>query len=114
MRPGSEGGQASVELVVLLPIIALLVGFVWQLAVAGQAMWLAGSAARAAARADAVGADAARAARGVLPEPLEKGMRLRKRGDGVVQVTLPVRSVLVGRRLITVASTARFEPQGNR
>jgi hypothetical protein len=114
MRPAPERGQASVELVVLLPVIALLAGLLWQLTVAGQAMWLAGSAARAAARADAVGTDAARAARGVLPEPLERGMRVRKRGDGVVQVTLPVPSVLLERRLITVGSTAHFEPQGSR
>jgi hypothetical protein len=114
MRRGSQSGQASVELVVLLPIIAVLAGFVWQLAIAGQAIWLAGAAARAAARADAVGADSARAARGVLPETLEKDMRVRRRGAGSVQVTLPVRSVLLDNRLITVASTAHFEPQGKR
>ncbi|MGI9097391.1 MAG: hypothetical protein ACR2H2_02665, partial [Solirubrobacteraceae bacterium] len=44
--PG-ERGQATVELVALLPLIAVLAGVMWQAAVAGQAVWLAGSATRA-------------------------------------------------------------------
>ena len=69
-----ESGQATVELVALLALVAALAGVLWQAAVAGQAVWLAGSAARAAARASAVGADARAAARRVLPAHLERAI----------------------------------------
>ncbi len=78
----SEGGQAAVELVAALPFVVLLAAVLWQAALAGQAAWLAGSAARAAARAEAVGGDPASAARGVLPTRLERGLRVRRRADG--------------------------------
>ena len=115
MRRGSDQrGQASVELVTALPVVALLAAMMWQAAVAGQALWLAGSAARAAARAEAVGADAATAARGALPDRLERGLRVRRRSDGGVQVAVPVPAVMLGDRLTTVRASARFEPQGER
>ncbi len=107
-----ERGQAAVELVALLPVIVLLGALLWQAAIAGQVVWLAGSAARAAARAHAVGSDTARAARGVLPEDLEDGMRVRARSDGAVEVSLPVRSIFGSKRLVSVDAEARFEPQG--
>ena len=48
--------------------LVLLVGAVlWQLALAGHAAWACANAARVAARAEAVGADAERAARSALP-----------------------------------------------
>ena len=53
-------------MVALLPLVALLAMVLWQAAVAGQAVWLAGSAARAAARAHAVGGQPLNAARDVL------------------------------------------------
>jgi len=107
-----ERGQAAVELVALLPVVVLLGALLWQAAIAGQVVWLAGSAARAAARAHAGGSDTARAARGVLPEDLEDGMRVRARSDGAVEVTLPVRSIFGSKRLASVDAEARFEPQG--
>ena len=48
-----ETGQAGVELVGVLPVVALLCALVWQLALAGHAAWAVSSAARAAARASA-------------------------------------------------------------
>src|SRR3954452_3027912 len=57
-RAALERGQATVELVGVLPLVVVLGFAVWQAAVAGQAMWMAGAAARAAARAAAVGAGA--------------------------------------------------------
>src|SRR5436189_7983 len=57
-RRESERGQASVELLGTLPV-ALLVALVsWQLVLAGQATWLAGNAARVAARAKGGGGGA--------------------------------------------------------
>jgi hypothetical protein len=108
----SENGQAAVELVAALPFVVLLAAVLWQAALAGQAAWLAGSAARAAARAQAVGGDPAAAARGVLPGRLERGLRVRGRPDGAVTVTVPVPLVAGRGRLTTIDARARFEPQG--
>jgi hypothetical protein len=107
----AERGQASVELVATLPLIALVAMALWQLAVAGQAAWLAGAAARAAARAEAVGGDAGAAARSVLPDRLERGLRVRARSDGGVAVAVGVPTVVGRRRLTTLDAAARFEPQ---
>ncbi|MFT4036456.1 MAG: hypothetical protein QM679_12855, partial [Patulibacter sp.] len=65
-----EAGQATVEFVALLPILALLAVAVGQAAVAGWAAWSAGGAARYAARAQALGDDPQAAARRVLPATL--------------------------------------------
>jgi hypothetical protein len=105
-----QRGQAAVELVAVLPLVALIALVLWQLAVAGQAAWLAGAAARAAARAHAIGGDEGAAARGVLPPRLEAGLRVRARDDGSVVLRVAVPSV-VGGRLTTISSRARFEPQ---
>jgi hypothetical protein len=111
MAHGSgERGQATVELVALLPLLALAVALMWQAALAGQAIWLAGSAARAAARADAIGLDAAAAARRVLPSRLERGLAVSADGDGAVAVSIRVPSV-VGGSLASVGARARFAPQ---
>jgi hypothetical protein len=91
---GGERGQATVELVAVLPLLAV-VGFgVWQAAVAGQAIGLAGAAARAGARAEALGTDPLPAARGVLSPRLERGLRVRARSGGGVTVTVQIPSVL--------------------
>lgn len=108
----AESGQATVELVAVLPFVALLAMFLWQAAVAGQATWLAASAARAAARANAVGLDGARAARAVLPPRLESGLRVRAGADGSVRVALGVPLVVGAGRLATIHADAHFEPQG--
>ncbi|MDQ3676500.1 MAG: ParA family protein, partial [Actinomycetota bacterium] len=71
-RGPRECGQATVELVALLPLVAVLAGILWQATIVGQAVWLSGSAARAAARASAIGDDARAAARRVLPARLER------------------------------------------
>jgi len=110
-RRCSQEGQASVEAVATLPFVVLVVLVVWQLAVAGQALWLAGSAARAAARAEALGRDPAAAARGTLPERLERGLRVRAVNDDGVRVTVPVPAVIGHWRLGSVDARARFEPQ---
>lgn len=111
-RVGGQTGQAAVELVAVLPFVALLAMLLWQLVVAGQAAWLAGSAARAAARANAVEGDTAAAARGVLPERLERRLRVRSSPDGDVTVTLAVPSVVGDVALTSIDGRARFEPQG--
>jgi hypothetical protein len=106
-----ERGQATVELVAVLPLLAALAALVWQAAVAGQAVWLAGSAARAAARAHAVGADPAAAARAALPAVLERGLRVRAAADGSVAVALHVPAPLARWPVATVTARARFAAQ---
>jgi hypothetical protein len=105
-----ELGQATVELVGVLPLLVVLGCAVWQAAVAGQALWMAGAAARAAARAEALGADPAPAARAVLPPRLEDGLRVRA-VEGGVRVTLRIPAVVGGGALATTTAGARFVAQ---
>lgn len=108
----AERGQASVELVALLPLMAALAGLLWQGVVAAQAVWLAGSAARAAARASAVGADERAAARRVLPARLERGLRVRRVPTGGVRVAIAVPAIVGSGRVATVSARARLQDQG--
>jgi hypothetical protein len=108
----SEAGQASVELAALLPLAAVLALGVWQVAVAGYAEWVSGGAARAAARAAAVGGDPLRAARRVLPAALEPGLRVAPRRGGGVRLTLRIPAVVGGGHLATIDRSARLPPQG--
>jgi hypothetical protein len=107
----SEAGQAAAELVALLPLAALLLAGAWQLAVAGHAVWAADAAARAAARAAAVGDDARAAASRSLPGGLERGARVRDRGEGRVDVTVRIPPVLGLPVLGHTTATAHFRPQ---
>lgn len=109
----AQQGQASVELVALLPLVVLVGALLWQAVVAGQALWLSGAAARAAARAAAVGGDAEAAARGALPPRLERGVRVRAAAGsgGGVRVAVRIPSVLTSGSLATVESRAAFPEQ---
>jgi hypothetical protein len=90
----AEAGQASVELVAVLPLL-LLAGLVaWQLLVAGHSLWLCAGAARAAARADIVGRSAESAARSALPEALERDLSVERLGGRGVRVSVRVPAVL--------------------
>src|SRR5881392_4002273 len=107
----SESGQASVELVGLLPLVAVIGFALWQAVVAGQAAWLAGSAARAAARASAVGGNPRDAAGALLPASLRHGLRVELPSGGTVRVRIGVPSVVGGGRLATFTSSAHFAEQ---
>jgi hypothetical protein len=88
-RARDERGQASVELVTAIPLVLVVTLLVAQLAVAGYALWSAGAAARAGARAGYVGGSAKAAARRSLPAPLRHGATIRE-SDGVsVRVKAP-------------------------
>ena len=107
----SDNGQASVELVVLLPVIVVLALGVWQVAIAGHAVWAAGAAARAAARAEAVGGDTKAAARRLLPARVRRRAAIRSEDGGEVRVEVPIPAVVGGGSLFTTTARARFEPQ---
>lgn len=106
-----EDGQASVELVALLPLLAVLAAGLWQAALAGQAVWAGSAAARAGARAAAVGGDAEAAARHVVPARLRVALRVRVAEDGAVSTRVPVRALAGDKVLWTATHTARFEAQ---
>jgi pilus assembly protein CpaE len=91
-----EHGQASVELVGVLPFVLLVGAVVWQLALAGHTAWLTANAARAGARADAVGRDAGSAARSALPSSLERGLEVDRLREGGVRVSVRVPLLLRG------------------
>ncbi|MFP5389658.1 MAG: hypothetical protein ACLGG5_10220, partial [Thermoleophilia bacterium] len=85
-----EEGNASVELIAAVPFLLLAVLVAAQLALAGQALWSAGVAARAGARAGLVGGDAAAAARRALPPSLRMGAEVSARGPvTTVRVAIP-------------------------
>lgn len=89
-RQAAERGQASVELVAALPLVLLAAAVAWQLALAGHALWLVAHAARAAARADAVGRSPRAAARSAVPRSLERGLEVGRMREGGVRVSLQV------------------------
>jgi hypothetical protein len=106
-----ERGQATVELVAVLPLVAVLAATMWQATVAGQAVWLAGSAARAAARATAIGADPRAAARGVLPARLERGLVITRVDGHGVRVAISIPSIVGGGGLGSVSARAALQDQ---
>ncbi len=110
-RARGQQGQATVELVAVLPLLAVALAALWQCVLAGECGWLAASAARAAARAQAIGGDVEAAARRALPGRLEPGMRVRALPDGSVRVRVGVPLVLGGGRLTSIEARARFAPQ---
>lgn len=93
-----ERGQASVEMVGILPAVVLAAAVAWQLALAGHAAWACANAARVAARAQLVGEDARAAARSALPRHLERGLRVRTPDGAAVRVTVRVPLLLPGVR----------------
>jgi hypothetical protein len=84
-----EEGTASVELIAVVPFLLLAVLVAAQLALAGQALWSAGVAARAGARAALVGGDATAVARRALPPSLRPGARVSEAGAVTVRVAIP-------------------------
>lgn len=85
-----EEGQATVELLGVVPALLALGLVVWQLTLVGHAAWMAAHAARAAARAQLVGDDAEAAARSALPKALEPVLGVHAEETGATRVEVPV------------------------
>ena len=108
----AHDGQATVELLGVVPAL-LAAGLVaWQLVLAGHTAWLCANAARVAARADAVGRDPARAARSALPRRLERDLEVDRRKGGGVHVR--VRVPLMLRRWRSPVTIGATSPLGRR
>jgi hypothetical protein len=106
-RPGQRSGQASVEFVAVLPALAVCLILAGQALAAGWALWSAGVAARAGARAEHVGADPDAAARRALPGPLRGGAVIHS-GDGV-RVRVRVPALLPGVAMPSVAASSTLD-----
>jgi hypothetical protein len=88
-RARSERGSVSLEFIGSLPIVLLGVLVAAQIAIAGAALWSAGVAARAGARAVLTGKAPEGAAERALPEVLRGGLEVSQK-DGVrVGVRVP-------------------------
>jgi hypothetical protein len=103
-------GQASVELVAVLPALAVCLVIAAQTVAAGWALWSAGNAARAGARAEQVGSDARSAARDALPGSLRHDAVIRS-GDGV-RVKVHVPALLPGVTMPSVSAASTLDADG--
>jgi hypothetical protein len=102
-----ERAAVSVEFVATLPFLALALLAAAQIALAGAGLWSAAIAARAGARAAAVGGDAGPAARRALPPPLRDGAAVSER-DGV-EVRVRVPALVPGLPRVAVGARSSLE-----
>jgi hypothetical protein len=102
-----QRGAASVELIAVLPMLGVALLAAAQIALTGGALWSAGVAARAGARAAAVGGPVDRVARRALPPPLRDGARISDREGVRVRVGVP--ALLPGLPRLEVGARSSLE-----
>ena len=105
---GGDEGQATVELVAVLPLLLIAGIAVWQGVIAARTATIAAAGARAAARAIAVGADPRQALFRSIPIASASGARITKLADGSVRVAIPLQRVVIGGNLGRLEAKARF------
>jgi hypothetical protein len=93
---GRERAQASIEVVALVPALALLLACVWQAALAGLALTAAESASRSGARAALVGRPALDAALAAPPADLVRAGRRAMNARGQASIELVFAAGLAG------------------
>ena len=97
----------------MLPALLLVVALLWQCALTGHTAWLTAHAARAGARAEAVGEAPSAAVRAVLPNGLERGLEVEQRRGGAVSVRVRIPLLLHGWRLpLSVGATSSLAAGG--
>jgi hypothetical protein len=101
-----DRGQVAAELVAVVPILACVVLLLAQAVVAGYALWSAGNAARAGARAAHVGGDPRAAALSALPGWLERKAEVDASGSLEVEVEVEAPALLPGLPPIPVGGAA--------
>ena len=112
-RAGAERGQASVELLGLLPLLLAVALAAAQLLAMGYSSVLAGNAAEAAALALAGGGDPEAAARQALPGWSRKRLEVAvKGGDVRVRLRPPVLIAPLAGELAVAAEAAVEAPWG--
>jgi Flp pilus assembly protein TadG len=104
-----EDGTASVEMVAVVPFMLLAVLVAAQIGLAGQALWSAGVAARAGARAALVGGDVETAVRQALPSSMRSSAEVQ--GGDAVSVRVAVPFLLPGLPAVMVGARAALEPR---
>ncbi len=92
----------------MLPALAACLAIAAQAVLAGWALWSAGNAARAGARAEEVGSSAEAAARRALPGPLRDGATIRA-SDGI-RVRVRVPAIVPGISLPPVSAASTLDP----
>jgi len=102
-----EDGTASVELIAVVPLLLLVVLAAAQIGSAGYALWSAGVAARAGARATLVGGDPGPVARRALPAAMRRGAEVRE--GTAVSVRVGVPRLLPGLPTLMVGAKAALE-----
>ncbi len=107
-RERDERGQASAELVAVVPLVVLAVVAAAQLTAAGWALWSAAGAARAGARAAHVGGDPERVALGALPGPLREDAEVSDDEEVRVQVKVP--GLVPGIPRLAISAAANLDP----
>ena len=123
LRHGSQRGQATVELALLLPVVVMVLLAVLQVGLVARDVVLVTHASREGARAAAVDPDAgaaleaARASSGLDPERLtvrstgrrEAGSRVTVVVSYRVRTAVPIVGALVGDRTVRSSATMRVE-----
>lgn len=106
-RPRGERGQASVELMGILPLLLLFGLLGWQLLYTVDVQGATVNAARTGSRAVGVGGDGREAAMRALPERVRQGALVVVNGEEVsVKVEVPLLVTSVRTDLITVSDSA--------
>jgi hypothetical protein len=107
-RVDSESGQASVELVAIVPALLVAVLLAAQLGLVGYALWSAAAAARAGARAAHVGGNPEAAARSALPQPLREDAVIS--GEDEIEVRVRVSPLIPGLPAVPLQASTALGP----
>jgi hypothetical protein len=105
---GDGAGQASVELLAILPALVVCVLLAAHWLSAGWALWSAGNAARAGARAEHVGSDGESVARRAVPGALRG--RARSEAGEPTRVTVRAPGLLPGVAPVPISVESKLDP----
>lgn len=101
-----ERGQASIEVIGVLPLMLLMALLMWQLHIVWSAATAVENAARTGSRVEGLGGDGKRAALRALPKSQRDGAEIEVRGE-VVRIRSKVPTVVPG------LSTGLFKVRGS-